>query len=126
MNHWLRIIVLMLLMVLKGTVAINASCIEIDDNINDTTFVCDHQQKSPATVSDFSQIYRICSSRPERVMPSYGYTKHEQKQSRRLQLVHYKNAIVRYGRQRNHIRISRMMHQPACEYYVFTLRKLLC
>lgn len=124
MNHWLRFLVFALLMVLKGTVTMNAASIEFEDNVN--TFELDSHNKQQAIVNDSSLIYRICSSRPARVIIIQNLARQIQKQCRRLQLFYHNSKIQRHFRTPNHVWGYRLMLLPSCEYYVFTLRRILC
>ena len=75
MNRWLKIILVTLVMVLKGAVNTNAATFDNDSNDKIYTWVAENNQKQQASISDSSNIYRICSSRPERVVPTNYFVK---------------------------------------------------
>lgn len=84
MNRWLRIIILTLLVVLKSTATMSAATFAADDDHKIQEWFFEHQQRPQAIISDSSQTFRLCSSRPQRVIPA-EYAKQVQRYSFRLQ-----------------------------------------
>lgn len=126
MNRWVKLILLTLVMVLKGTVTMNAANMDIDSNGRVCAVVSDPNQKEQAVIHDSSQNYRVCSSRPSRTVPVNCFAKQDSRHVHKFILFNFKDPIQHHHRQRNHVRVSRLMPEPSCEYYVFTLRRLLC
>ena len=126
MNRWLKIILVTLVMVLKGAVNTNAATFDNDSNVKIYTWVAENNQKQQASISDSSHIYRICSSRPERVVPTNYFVKQGTKQGRKLLMANHNNYISAHQRGRNHFWVSRLMLELPCEYYVFALKRLIC
>ena len=82
-------------------------------------------EKAAAVFADMSSYYRLCTSRPERIIPVYGGGgSHPASRISFQHKSHSVNLII-LG--------SRLRHESApfsiaasCEYYVFALRRLLC
>ena len=125
MNRWLRIIILTLLVVLKSTATISAATFAADDDHKIQEWVFEHQQRPQAIISDSSQTFRLCSSRPQRVIPA-EYAKQVQRYSFRLQSSNLEKTLSWYSYGRHHIKTSRLSLLFSCEYYVFALKHLLC
>lgn len=126
MNRWVKLILLTLVMVLKGTVTMNAANIDVDSNGSVCAVVSCPNQKEQAVIHDSSQNYRVCSSRPSRTIPVNYFAKQDSRHVHKFLLFNFKDPIQRHHRQRNQISVSRMLPEPSCEYYVFALRRLLC
>ena len=114
------------MMVLKGTVTMNAANMDVDSSGKVCAVVSDSNQKEQAVIHDSSQNYRVCSSRPSRTIPVNYFAKQDNRNVHKFLLFNFKDPIQSHHRQRNQIRVSRMMPEPSCEYYVFALRRLLC
>ena len=125
MNRRLRIILLTWLLALTSALPVMASTGTDDKGIGGDVWLTAPHQKQQATISDSSQVYRICSSRPGRLIPTLFA---KQGQSRKPQLFNFKTFSLSQSqrRGRHHIRLSRLVPQLPCEYYVFALKRLIC
>lgn len=84
-----------------------------------------HQPSGEAILSDAQSIYRVCSSRPERILPGNGAPQHTSAGrtaccNKHLQPLH---ACFR-GKARSET--APFSSKASCRYYVFALRHLLC
>ena len=86
-----------------------------------------HQHQQEATLTDASQIYRICSSRPQRILPSQG-----SKTGRTI--TPFGNFAVRqhivkhfnsYYDSRCRQETSPFCMSASCDYYVIALRHII-
>ena len=86
-----------------------------------------HQHQQEATLTDASQIYRICSSRPQRILPSQG-----SKTGRTI--TPFGNFAVRqhivkhfnsYYDSRCRLETAPFCLSASCDYYVIALRHII-
>ena len=124
MKKWLKIILLLLVMVLKGTTTVDAA-IPVHDDEGIRSWVVEQEQRQQANFSDTSLIYHICSSRPDRLEPVLDFKKADQL-NRKLFVIHHFNSVLPLRCGRYHVVITRLMAELPCDYYVFALRRLLC
>lgn len=78
-----------------------------------------------AFLTDAHDVYRICNSRPQRLLPTLGF-KQERTTGKPFSLFYCKSN--KYKRScRWALRITLPIRTVvSCDYYVFTLRRLLC
>ena len=86
-----------------------------------------HQHHQEATLTDASQIYRICSSRPQRVLPTQG-SKPERTTTPfgGLAIRHHNvNPLYSYYDSRCRRETAPFCMSASCDYYVIALRHII-
>ena len=83
------------------------------------------RDRATAVLTDAQNIYRICSSRPQRLLPSNGFKQERTscKQSSSFSHKSIKNRLSCKWVIRITLPIRTVV---SCDYYVFALRRLLC
>ena len=85
-----------------------------------------HGRRNEATLNDARSIYRLCNTRPQRLLPTHGST--SGKSTGRLLAARRLNvkplSSLYDGRRR--LETSPFYSSASCDYYVFALRRLLC
>ena len=79
-----------------------------------------------ATLTEGNSLARICSSRPERILPSFLTTNSQRHNIRHNNLFNLQKASFCQYRGLKAIISRRILAMPSCEYYILTLRHLLC
>ena len=86
-----------------------------------------HQHHQEATLTDASQIYRICSSRPQRILPTQG-----SKTERIVTLFgclafrqHIVKPLYSYYDSRCRLETAPFCLSASCDYYVIALRHII-
>lgn len=125
-QRWLHTILLFLLMSLGGLQQANATSHAQEDERQQAEqwlSFCQSKHKHQAVLTDSSQLLRICSSRPERVVPVQT-AEFKDNSVRRLSYT-FKNVFYRHypGVQTN--ATSRIMLVPSPDYYVYRLRHIV-
>lgn len=87
-----------------------------------------HQHHQEATLTDASQIYRICSSRPQRILPSQG-SKTERTPTPLAHFAirqHHTNPLCSYHDSRCRRETAPFSLSASRDYYVIALRHIIC
>ena len=105
----------------------NAAVTESYQHRQSSVLAPQHQHQQEATLTDASQIYRICSSRPQRILPSQG-----SKTGRTI--TPFGNFAVRqhivkhfnsYYDSRCRLETAPFCLSASCDYYVIALRHII-
>ena len=104
-------------------VAVEGSCQHRESSI----LAPQHQHHQEATLTDASQIYRICSSRPQRILPTQGsrtdrYTTPFGALAIRQ---HNVNPFYSYHDSRCRLETAPFCQSASCDYYVIALRHII-
>ena len=86
-----------------------------------------HYHHQEATLTDASQIYRICSSRPQRILPTHG-SKTERTITpfgRFAQRQHIVKPLYSYHDSRCRLETAPFCLSASCDYYVIALRHII-
>jgi hypothetical protein len=86
-----------------------------------------HQHHQEATLTDASQLYRICSSRPQRILPTQG-SKTERTITPFGSLAfrqHKVKPLYSYNDSRCHQETAPFCMSASCDYYVIALRHII-
>ena len=86
-----------------------------------------HQHHQEATLTDASQIYRICSSRPQRILPTQG-SKTERNVTPYGSFAFRKHIIkplYSYYDSRCRLETAPFCPSASCDYYVIALRHII-
>lgn len=125
MLRWFKIFVYAVCL----TFACQTSAFAKADNSNGEekhTFIHEHQENAQATISDAQNLARLCSSVPERVLPSSNFT-HTLRTPVRPHNLFFIQKISFANYHGQGITVSKpILAVPSCAYYVLTLRHLLC
>lgn len=81
--------------------------------------------QSVAVPADPQSIYRVCSSRPQRVLPSFSNPRHPVNGRRLLAGKMFHSSLQRQG-SRVRMETAPFQSVASCDYYVFALKHLLC
>lgn len=86
----------------------------------------DHRQQQEAILSDASNSYRVCNTRPQRLLPSQG-AKQERTSGKQPCILHYQK---HQSLKRTYGRRERKETAPFCfvasrDYYIIALRRIL-
>lgn len=99
---------------------------KIQQNTEFSFQIPNQQQHHEATLTDAAQIYRICSSRPQRILPSQEF-RHDRVwasfygSSRR----HIINLLYSFHDSRWRLKSSPFCLHVSCDYYVIALRHII-
>ena len=86
-----------------------------------------HRHHQEATLTDASQIYRICSSRPQRILPTQG-SKTERTTTPFGGLAirqHNVKPLYSYHDSRCRLETAPFCQSASCDYYVIALRHII-
>ena len=92
-----------------------------------SVLVPQHQHHQDATLTDASQIYRICSSRPQRILPTQG-SKTERTVTPFGSFAirhHIVKPIYSYYDSRCRLETAPFCLSASCDYYVIALRHII-
>lgn len=92
-----------------------------------SVLVPQHQHHREATLTDASQIYRICSSRPQRILPTQG-SKTERTVTPFGSFAirhHIVKPIYSYYDSRCRLETAPFCLSASCDYYVIALRHII-
>lgn len=84
-----------------------------------------HQPSGEAILSDAQSIYRVCSSRPERILPGNGALQHTVVGRAACCNKHLQTLYALF-RGKTRSETAPFSSKASCKYYVFALRHLLC
>ncbi len=84
------------------------------------------QQPHEATLTDATQLYRICSSRPQRILPSQG-SRSERTQTPAFNFIrqHIVKPLHSYCDSRCRLESAPFCLSASCDYYVIALRHII-
>ncbi len=84
------------------------------------------QQPHEATLTDATQLYRICSSRPQRILPSQG-SRSERTLTPAFNLIrqHIVKPLHSYYDSRCRLESAPFCLSASCDYYVIALRHII-
>ena len=85
------------------------------------------QQHREATLTDATQLYRICSSRPQRILPTQG-SRSIRTLTPTFNLVrqHIVKPLHSYYDSRCRLESAPFCLSASCDYYVIALRHIIC
>lgn len=83
------------------------------------------REKATAVLTDAQDAYRICSSRPQRLLPANGF-KLERTSGKQSFSLYFKPPKRRFSCRWAIRNTSPIRTVVSCDYYVFALRRLLC
>jgi len=92
-----------------------------------SVLVPQHQHHQEATLTDASQIYRICSSRPQRILPIHG-SKTERTVTPFGSFAirhHIVKPLYSYNDSRCRLETAPFCMSASCDYYVIALRHII-
>lgn len=93
----------------------------------DRTVLCDRKERPQAVLSDASRLVRICASRPQRVVPSCHQTLGSSRTTGGgRHLFYFQKISFSHHRGDGTPLSAPVMDAPQTDYYVVTLRRLLC
>lgn len=104
-------------------VAVEGSCQHRESSI----LTPQHRHHQEATLTDVSQIYRICSSRPQRILPTQG-SKTERTTTPFGGLAirqHNVKPLYSYHDSRCRLETAPFCQSASCDYYVIALRHII-
>jgi len=105
----------------------DATAEEVGPHCESSVMAPRHQHHQEATLTDASQIYRICSSRPQRVLPTQG-SKTERTVtpfSCFAKRQHHVKPLYSYYDSRCRRETAPFRLSASCEYYVIALRHII-
>ena len=84
------------------------------------------QQRHDATLTDATQLYRICSSRPQRILPTHG-SRSERTLTPPFSVVrqHIVKPLHSYFDSRCRLETAPFCLSATCDYYVIALRHII-
>ena len=84
------------------------------------------QQPHETTLTDSTQLYRICSSRPQRILPTHG-SRSERTQTPLLNAVkrHLVKSLHSHHDSRCRLESAPFCLSASCDYYVIALRHII-
>ena len=103
--------------------AVTESCQHCESSV----LASQHQHQQEATLTDASQIYRICSSRPQRVLPTQG-SKTERTVTPFGSFAnrqHQVTPLYSYYDSRCRLETAPFCLSASCDYYVIALRHII-
>lgn len=127
MKRWLIPIVITLLAVLSNW---QGGDIQRGQNPGQTTSALiitpQDQRHHEATLTDATSLYRVCNTRPQRIMPTYG-SKSERSvsQFRLLMQRHIVKPLSLLHDSRRRLETAPFCLSASCHYYVLALRHIL-
>ncbi|SET27195.1 hypothetical protein [Prevotella sp. kh1p2] len=83
------------------------------------------RQLPVAVPADPQPVYRVCSSRPQRLLPPFGSSRHTVSGHRLLAHRTFYSSFSLYGG-RARMETAPFPSDASCDYYVFALKHLLC
>lgn len=122
MRHWLFLIILTISMAFGGYGKVSAASLPENDRVQEI----EHKEHNhEATLSDGSGIYRVCNSRPQRLLPSWSLSIHQN--GSKLPYYHklFQSLLTQFGG-KPRSETAPFHFDVASEYYVIYLRHLRC
>ncbi len=115
-----------LMLASQAEVSASTSALPLSSDDNTTAAWINHHDRPQAVINNASTLALVCSSRPRRITSAEHYLP-SLHPSVRVNHLFYIQKISFSHFSRSALSLSTpLMTLPACRYYVFTLRRLLC
>ncbi len=131
MKHWLLPILITLLAVIAnwqgGGFESDPSFLKVSASETSASIIIPQDQRhQEATLTDATSLYRICNTRPQRIIPTYG-SKSERSvsQFRLLMQRHIVKPLNLLHDSRRRLETAPFCLSASCHYYVLALRHIL-
>jgi hypothetical protein len=130
MRQLLHILLLMLVLTFGSQNechALNSDVQHTEQQRKDTLHgisISDQQQPS-ATLTDASNIYRICNARPQRILPVYGTNSHQTASRMQSHYLLFVSNLYSFTGKYS-LREASFFTKASSRYYVYTLRHIIC
>ena len=104
-------------------VAVEVACQHFESSV----VTPQHRHQQEATLTDASQIYRICSSRPQRILPTQGSKTERTVTPYGSLAFRHRNVkpLYSYYDSRCRLETAPFCLSASCDYYVIALRHIL-
>lgn len=125
MGRYVRTLLLLLTILLAGSTNLAASNNQLPVEDTSAKYVIDNGKATCAVIANAQNLVRICSSRPQRVLPSY-IGKPERTDSREPVSFHHQQFLNHLTEWEVKPITSPFPPVVSSDYFVYALRRLLC